>query len=340
MRTSEASAKPSLSLAMDEIQEMDTDPPPSTTAAAAGGRAAMQGSSGTTAAVAHHSSTAADSLPWVEKYRPNALEDLVSHTEIVRTLSKLMDAGNLPNLLFYGPPGTGKTSTMLACARQLYGKSISSMVLELNASDARGIDVVRNEIQNFASTRLMFNNGTKLVILDECDAMTNDAQFALRRVIEKYVKNVRFCMICNYVGKIISALQSRCTKFRFGPLSEEQMLGRLEEVIEAEKVQATPDGVQALLTCAQGDMRKTLNVLQVQPAPPHMHPRSFQTRARRGSARMLRPPAECRSNLVLFQRPVREPPSGQLTTALSPAADHLDVIRSCGREERVLVRRR
>ena len=203
-----------------------------------------------------------ESLPWVEKYRPSELDDLVSHKEIIATLQKLMKGGNLPNLLFYGPPGTGKTSTVLACAKQLYGKETKSMVLELNASDDRGIDVVRNQIQSFASTRLMFNKGAKLVILDECDAMTNDAQFALRRIIEKYVKNVRFCLICNYVGKIIQALQSRCTKFRFGPLSVEQMQGRLEDVISEEKVNTTPDGVQALLKLAEGDMRRTLNVLQ------------------------------------------------------------------------------
>lgn len=108
----------------------------------------------------------------------------------------------------------------------------------------------------------MFNKGAKLVILDECDAMTKDAQFALRRVIEKYVKNVRFCLICNYVGNIISALQSRCTKFRFGPLSTEQMRGRCEDVIAEEKVSATPAGVDALLRLAEGDMRRVLNVLQ------------------------------------------------------------------------------
>jgi replication factor C subunit 3/5 len=206
--------------------------------------------------------TGGASLPWVEKYRPSELGDLVSHTEIIATLQKLMSGGQLPNLLFYGPPGTGKTSTVLACARQLYGSSTQSMVLELNASDDRGIDVVRNQIQSFASTRLMFNKGAKLVILDECDAMTNDAQFALRRIIEKYVKNVRFCLICNYVGKIITALQSRCTKFRFGPLTIDQMQGRLEDVIAEEKVNTTPDGVQALLKLAEGDMRRTLNVLQ------------------------------------------------------------------------------
>lgn len=214
------------------------------------------------APAANSMTSKAPSLPWVEKYRPTELSDLVSHTEIIATLQKLMTGGNLPNLLFYGPPGTGKTSTVLACAKQLYGVHTQSMVLELNASDDRGIDVVRNQIQSFASTRLMFNKGAKLVILDECDAMTNDAQFALRRIIEKYVKNVRFCLICNYVGKIITALQSRCTKFRFGPLSIDQMQGRLEDVITEEKVNATPDGVQALLKLAEGDMRRTLNVLQ------------------------------------------------------------------------------
>ena len=113
--------------------------------------------------------------------------------------------------MFYGPPGTGKTSTILACARKLYGKNFKAMVLELNASDDRGIAVVRNQITSFAGTRKLFDSGVKLIILDEADALTKDAQAALRRVIEKFSKTTRFCLICNYVSKIIPAIQSRCT---------------------------------------------------------------------------------------------------------------------------------
>jgi len=145
----------------------------------------------------------------------------------------------------------------------MYGaKAYSNMALELNASDARGIDVVRNEIKEFAGTRQLFSKGIKLIILDEADAMTSDAQFALRRVIEKYTKNARFCLICNYVSKIIPALQSRCTRFRFAPLSRDQIQGRLDEVAGSEGVDLTGSGKDAILRLAGGDMRRVLNLLQ------------------------------------------------------------------------------
>ena len=209
------------------------------------------------------SSSKGDSqLPWVEKYRPQRLEDLVAHEDIIGIITNLIDNDNLPHLLLYGPPGTGKTSTIVAAAKRMYGKSYSSMTLELNASDARGIDVVRNEIKEFAGTKQLFNKGIKLIILDEADAMTSDAQFALRRVIEKYTKNARFCLICNYVSKIIPALQSRCTRFRFAPLSQGQIQSRLEEVARSENVSLTPDGLQAVLRLSGGDMRRVLNLLQ------------------------------------------------------------------------------
>jgi replication factor C subunit 3/5 len=201
-------------------------------------------------------------LPWVEKYRPEKLEDLVAHEDIINIITNLIDNDNLPHLLLYGPPGTGKTSTIVAAAKRMYGKSYASMTLELNASDARGIDVVRNEIKEFAGTKQLFNKGIKLIILDEADAMTSDAQFALRRVIEKYTKNARFCLICNYVSKIIPALQSRCTRFRFAPLSQNQIQSRLEEVANLEKVALTENGLQAVLRLSGGDMRRVLNLLQ------------------------------------------------------------------------------
>lgn len=165
-------------------------------------------------------------------------------------------------MLFYGPPGTGKTSTILACARQLYGDKFKAMILELNASDDRGIDVVREQIKNFASTRNIYSSGFKLIVLDEADAMTNHAQAALRRVIEKYTKNVRFCIICNYVSKILPAIQSRCTRFRFSPLEVDQIDERLEVIVEAEGVNLTEDGKKALLRLSKGDMRRALNILQ------------------------------------------------------------------------------
>ncbi|RKP27781.1 P-loop containing nucleoside triphosphate hydrolase protein [Syncephalis pseudoplumigaleata] len=204
-----------------------------------------------------------DHLPWVEKYRPLTLDDLVSQQEIISTpVQNFMNQGRLPHLLFYGPPGTGKTSTILACSRQLYGSEYSSMVLELNASDERGIDVIRNQIISFASTRRTSTIGFKLIVLDEADAMTQAAQSALRRVIEKYTTNVRFCIICNYVSKIIPALQSRCTRFRFAPLQTEQITSRLDMITHKEGIKLTDSGKQALLRVSHGDMRRVLNILQ------------------------------------------------------------------------------
>jgi replication factor C subunit 3/5 len=136
------------------------------------------------------------------------------------------------------------------------------MTLELNASDDRGINIVRNEVQDFASTRTMMSNKFKWIILDECDAMTKDAQMALRRVMEKYVKNARFCLICNYVSKIIPALQSRCTRFRFQPLPEEFVKARLEYICEEEHIEKEENGVDAVMRLGCGDMRRALNLLQ------------------------------------------------------------------------------
>lgn len=190
------------------------------------------------------------------------LEDLVAHEDIINIITNLIDSDNLPHLLLYGPPGSGKTSTIVAAAKRMYGKAYSSMTLELNASDARGIDVVRNEIKEFAGTQQLFNRGIKLIILDESDAITQDAQNALRRIIEKYTKNARFCMICNYVSKIIPALQSRCTRFRFAPLSPSQIAGRLDYVIQCENIPISQEGKDAIMRLSGGDMRRVLNLLQ------------------------------------------------------------------------------
>ncbi|ORZ27722.1 P-loop containing nucleoside triphosphate hydrolase protein [Lobosporangium transversale] len=203
-----------------------------------------------------------DTLPWVEKYRPVTLDDLVSHKDITSTIERFIDENRLPHMLFYGPPGTGKTSTILACARKLYGPMWKSMTMELNASDDRGIEVVREQIKNFASTKKIFSSGFKLIILDEADMMTQTAQNALRRVVEKYTRNVRFCIICNYVSKIIPALQSRCTRFRFGPLELSQVDSRLDFIIQSEGVKITSEGRKALLQLSKGDMRRALNILQ------------------------------------------------------------------------------
>ncbi|KAN0088420.1 P-loop containing nucleoside triphosphate hydrolase protein [Tylopilus felleus] len=203
-----------------------------------------------------------DTLPWVEKYRPVTLNDVVSHKDITTTIERFIEKNRLPHLLFYGPPGTGKTSTILAVARRIYGAEYRKQILELNASDDRGIDVVREQIKQFAETRTLFSKGYKLIILDEADMMTQAAQAALRRVIEQYTKNVRFCIICNYVNKIAPAIQSRCTRFRFSPLPMEEVEKRVDTVVQAERVKLSPDGKQALLRLSKGDMRRALNVLQ------------------------------------------------------------------------------
>ncbi|CAA7265133.1 unnamed protein product [Cyclocybe aegerita] len=203
-----------------------------------------------------------ENLPWVEKYRPVTLDDVVSHKDIITTIERFIEKNRLPHLLFYGPPGTGKTSTILAVARRIYGSDYRKQILELNASDDRGIDVVREQVKQFAETRTLFSKGFKLIILDEADMMTQQAQAALRRVIEQYTKNVRFCIICNYVNKIAPAIQSRCTRFRFSPLPIAQVEKRLATVVESENVNLTSDGKKALLKLSKGDMRRALNVLQ------------------------------------------------------------------------------
>ncbi|KAL2261494.1 hypothetical protein VTK26DRAFT_908 [Humicola hyalothermophila] len=216
---------------------------------------------------------AEDSLPWVEKYRPVSLADVSGHQDILATIEKFVDSNRLPHLLLYGPPGTGKTSTILALARRIYGAdNMRQMVLELNASDDRGIDVVREQIKTFASTKQIFTMASsasrtgiaafKLIILDEADAMTNTAQMALRRIMEKYTANTRFCIIANYSHKLSPALLSRCTRFRFSPLKEQDIRSLVDKVIEEENVKIMPDAVDSLVRLSKGDMRRALNVLQ------------------------------------------------------------------------------
>jgi replication factor C subunit 3/5 len=195
------------------------------------------------------------------------------HQDILATIDKFVDSNRLPHLLLYGPPGTGKTSTILALARRIYGtENMRQMVLELNASDDRGIDVVREQIKTFASTKQIFTMGAsasrtgiagfKLIILDEADAMTNTAQMALRRIMEKYTANTRFCIIANYSHKLSPALLSRCTRFRFSPLKEQDIRVLVDKVIEEENVKIIPEATDSLVRLSKGDMRRALNVLQ------------------------------------------------------------------------------
>lgn len=206
-----------------------------------------------------------NTLPWVEKYRPFSLCNIKGHTDIIRTLSRYKHIENIPHLLLYGPPGTGKTSTILAMARDTYGKNMSTMVLEMNASDERGVDIVKNTIQSFVETKGIVLDGdhkVKLVILDEADAMTSDAQTILRRIIERYTMSVRFCICCNFVNKIIPELQSRCTRFRFPGVSVEHLREKILDVIDKESVIIDEESIDDIISISDGDTRKMINLLQ------------------------------------------------------------------------------
>ncbi|KAL3792036.1 hypothetical protein HJC23_011201 [Cyclotella cryptica] len=240
--------------------------------------------------------------PWVERYRPKSLKDVSHQGEIVATLKNAVETNRLPHLLFYGPPGTGKTSVALALCRQLFDPSqIRRRVLELNASDERGISVVRDKIKQFASLAIGSNasskagkkfftkGGTakdpddmdvdaegeikkypnppfKIIILDEADAVTRDAQAALRRVIEAYSKVTRFILICNYVTRIIEPLASRCAKFRFQPLPVESMKERIRYIAEQEHCKfeegKEDEVINEILSLSEGDMRRAVTTLQ------------------------------------------------------------------------------
>jgi replication factor C subunit 3/5 len=175
-------------------------------------------------------------LPWVEKYRPQTIDEIISHDQNIEAIKKMLAGGSLPHLLFHGTPGTGKTSLILAIANELYGNSKNLMIMKLDASDDRGINSVREEIKGFAEKVNMFHKGVKLIILDEADSMTFDAQFALRRIIEKYSRTTRFCLICNYENKIIPAIRSRCANFRFSPISQIHVNKKLSYICEKENL--------------------------------------------------------------------------------------------------------
>lgn len=200
---------------------------------------------------------------FVEKYRPHTIEDVYLEEKNRVSIHNFINTKNFPNLLFYGPSGTGKTSTIIAMAKMIYKEKYNLMVLELNASDNRNIQVVRKIIKEFASCKTLFNNGYKLIILDEVDSMTNDAQFCLRRIMEAYSENVRFCFICNFVGKIIPAIQSRCSKFKFSNLDSFQIRERLDKIMLEEDIQINNDVMNLIMTHSRGDMRKILNYIQL-----------------------------------------------------------------------------
>ncbi len=199
---------------------------------------------------------------WTEKYRPQSFSEVKGQDEIVNRVKAFVDKKNLPHLLFSGPPGVGKTTLSLVIVKELYGEKWHENFLELNASDERGIDVVRQKVKDFARTKSLGNAPFKIIYLDESDALTKEAQQALRRTMENYTQTCRFILSCNYSSKIIDPIQSRCTLFRFKPLSEEKIYGIVDDIVKKEGLKITDAAKKALYQVSNGDVRKLENIMQ------------------------------------------------------------------------------
>lgn len=203
-----------------------------------------------------------EKLHWIEKYRPQKIEQVLSNENIISILKKMIRSNNMQHLLLYGPSGTGKTSAIITSINEIYGSINHNLILNLNASDKRGIDIVRMEIMPFLRSEITKQNKFKLVILDEVDALTIDAQSILKMAIEE-ATNTYFCLICNNINKIDIALQSRCKKFRFSFLTYKNMKTKLIDICENEKIAYNDDNIDLLVNLSKGDMRKAINLLQI-----------------------------------------------------------------------------
>jgi len=200
---------------------------------------------------------------WIEKYRPTNLSEVVGQSNVTDRLKNYVKERSMPHLLFAGPAGIGKTTSALALAKEMFGELWKHNLHELNASDERGIDVVRGKIKEFARTAPLGEDGFKIIFLDEADALTGAAQAALRRTMERYARTCRFIMSCNFSSKIIDPIQSRCAVFRFKPIKAEDLEKYLKFVASKEGLKITSEGYQAITYLAQGDLRRAINGLQM-----------------------------------------------------------------------------
>ena len=216
-----------------------------------------------------------DHIPWVEKYRPNKFEDIVLEETNKIILNNIITNNSFPNLLFYGPPGTGKTTTIINIIdkyQENYNQKRKGLKIHLNASDDRGIDIIRNQINQFVNTKILFGDGMKFVILDEVDYMTKNAQQALRYLIQQYNNNIRFCLICNYISRIDAALQNEFIRLRFCNLPRHDIYTFLYKIVEKEQININDNQIKSIQNIFKSDIRSMINFLQSN----HHNPHSFE----------------------------------------------------------------